>query len=198
MRKIKKYFRHTIFGLRVILFEKPRGLDFTMPVISARVGDNSGYSKTNERHLKKIFSFVHSLGDYNSIIDIGCGKGVVLKEAAKFPFKKISGIEYSRDISEIAQKNFKQLNMEHINIYNCSAEDFDNYNDYDVFYLFNPFGGKLFKNVIDKIFEDNKKSFIIIYHNPVEKSYLETKKVERIAQFYDYLKDYETYIYRCN
>ena len=43
------------------------------------------------------------------ILDVGCGKGVVLKEAAGFPFERIAGIELQEGLVETAERNFRIL-----------------------------------------------------------------------------------------
>ena len=65
-----------------------------------------GYSKTNEKHIREIFH-VLKINDEDSLLDIGCGKGCVLKEAADYPFKRIAGIDIDSRLIKIARKNFK-------------------------------------------------------------------------------------------
>lgn len=59
---MKKYLirarRYLLFLAQYLLYEKPRGLDFTMrdTVLYERSnGKCHGYSKTSEKHLKEIF-----------------------------------------------------------------------------------------------------------------------------------------------
>lgn len=92
-------------------FERVRGLDFTMrdkTLLNKTDGRLHGYSKTNERHLRMIFNNI-DWSYARSILDVGCGKGVVLREACRFPFTDVSGIEYVRDIALIARKNFAKM-----------------------------------------------------------------------------------------
>ena len=107
MERIKRWKRYLRFLLQVILLEKPRGLDFTLrdqKLFQKSGGKYHGYSKTDERHLRDIFQKL----DFSKglkLLDVGCGKGVVLREAAKFPFKRIAGIEISSELVRIARKN---------------------------------------------------------------------------------------------
>ena len=75
--------------------ERPRGLDFTMRdtrLYQQSAGKYHGYSKTDEKHLQEIFQTL-DFSRCRNLLDVGCDKGVVLKEAAKFPFERIAGIE---------------------------------------------------------------------------------------------------------
>lgn len=75
----------------------------------------SGYSKINERHLHQILDrLTELLGDFKRecFLDVGCGKGVALKEAIKYPFMKVAGIEIQENLVEIARKNFRILHIE--------------------------------------------------------------------------------------
>ena len=45
----------------------------------------------------------------DAIIDIGCGKGKMIYFFSKFPFGRIDGLEYSRDVADIAEKNIRKL-----------------------------------------------------------------------------------------
>lgn len=53
-------------------------------------GKYHGYSKTDERHLREIFRSP-DFSRRRRPPDVGCGKGVVLKEAQAFPFERIAG-----------------------------------------------------------------------------------------------------------
>ena len=122
--------RYAIFLYEYLILEKPRGLDFTMRdtrLFRYSKGKYHGYSKTDEKHLNTIFWTL----DYSrsrKLLDVGCGKGVILKEAAGFPFEKISGIEIQPELVKIAEKNLK----------------------------FNPFSEEVFQKVIARILQEDR------------------------------------------
>ena len=158
---MKKYLyrirRYIIFFFQVIFIEKPRGLDFTMFDTSAleqTEGRFHGYSKTNEKHLREIFDYITSenQAEYMRIIDVGCGKGVVLKEAAAYPFMSIGGVELMPAISEIACKNMQILKLtDRVDICCGDATSFNYYGKYNVFFFFNPFSKEVFESVLKRI-----------------------------------------------
>lgn len=151
MNKVKRIFirlkRYGLFLVQYFLYEKPRGLDFTMRDKGLYERSDHifhGYSKTNEKHLREIFKRL-SFEDAR-LLDVGCGKGVVLKEATKFPFKKIAGIEIQEELVQIANRNFKILGIEEqIECLQANAIDFDRYGDFNVFSFLTRFRRKFCK-----------------------------------------------------
>lgn len=133
------------------------------------------------------------------LLDIGCGKGVVLRTASNYPFEKIAGIEIDERLAAIAVKNFQILGLEdRIKCQQADAAEFEGYGDYNVFFLFNPFSDSVMEKVVDKLTEISKKnSLTIIYHNPVYIEIFEQKgKVTIVKRLHDKMKDYDTCIFR--
>lgn len=120
-------------------------------IYSKSGGKYHGYSKTDESHLQFIFENL-SYKRCHRLLDVGCGKGVVLKEALKYPFQKVSGIELQPELVEIAKNNFKKLHLaEKVECIQANALSYENYGDYDTYFFFNPFSEDIFKKVLDKI-----------------------------------------------
>ena len=196
-RKWERYFK---FCMQYLLAEKPKGLDFTMrdtSMLKKSKGLYHGYSKTAETHLREIFNTITYTGN-EKLLDIGCGKGVVLKVATEYPFAKIAGIEIDERLVNIASNNFKILGMtERIQCQNVNAAEFDGYGDYNVFFLFNPFSDSVVKKVMEKLLDVSRKSVItVIYHNPVYIDiFKQRSKVMEIGRLHDKTKDYDTCIF---
>ncbi len=199
--RLRRYKRYIRYGLQYYFYEKPKGLDFTMRdthLIEESGGVLHGYSKTNEEHIREIFA-VLEVTDKDSLLDVGCGKGVVLREASKYPFKKIAGIDIDANLVQIAGKNFEILGLaERIHCTAINALDYRDYKDYNTFFFFNPFSQEIFQAVIGEIISEHKgnRQIRIIYHNPVYQSVIEeTGKFKKIKEMYDEAKDYMTNIY---
>lgn len=207
MDKLKKYFirarRYLYFLAQYFLYEKPRGLDFTMrntAIYKKSGGKYHGYSKTSEKHLREIFERIPDK-ECKRFLDIGCGKGVVLKEAAKYSFQKVDGIEIQSELVKTAQKNFSILKMEGlVHCIHANAVKFEQYQDYNVFFLFNPFPAEILEKVIKRIMESRNgddQTVTVIYHNPLFLTVIEENmQVLEKEMLYDPLKDYETCILR--
>ena len=103
-----------------------------------------------------------------------------------FPFKNIDGIEISPELVEIANRNFQKLNTNKVKIFNQDASYFKHFNDYNYFYLYNPFPEIILKKVINQI---NKqimgKEIFLLYNNPVCHDLLINSKFILIKQFPD-------------
>lgn len=202
LRFVYRWRRYAIFALQYYILEKPRGLDFTMRDLEIPENANeffNAYSKTNEGHLKSIFEKLPFLEGLH-LLDVGSGKGVVLKEAAKYPFQSISGIDMNHKLVEIANRNFQKLHMnQKIRCEEDNALKYEDYGSYNVFFFFNPFKKEILEEVVDKIIVETKnkqRHIYFIYHNPVHSEVIDDRK-EFILQYklYDSMKQYETYIY---
>ena len=197
LRRIKRYL---LFGIQYFLGEVPRGLDFTMrdtSLFRTSGGLYHGYSKTSEKHLKEIFSEL-SFHDEKRLLDVGCGKGVVLKVAAAFPLQKIAGIEIDERLVGIARNNFRVLGLDKkIECIQADAAEFEGYGEYDLFFFFNPFSGSVMEKVVDKLIAAAERNPItVIYHNPVYMQLFEQKaELSDVKKLYDRTKDYDTYIF---
>lgn len=106
----------------------------------------------------------------DAIFDFGCGKGGALILADYAGFNKMGGIEFDRELYEIAIKNMKSIGMETSGILCGDAqlieEELDQYN---YFYFYNPFVGDTLLNVIhniEKSFDRKNRKITLIYRNP--------------------------------
>lgn len=97
---------------------------------------------------------------------------------SKFPFKKISGIEFSQKLYEGCKKNIDKLNDSRLSAFYGDAGDFDSFDDYNYIFMFNPFGLAIMSRVLENIYKsysDNPRLITLIYKNPVyNKEILET------------------------
>ena len=202
-----RYRRYLLFSVEYFVFERPRGLDFTMrdkSLLKSTGGELSGYAKINEKHFCRVIDKMAELSEgleKERLLDIGCGKGAALKEALRYPFEKVAGIEIQENLVRTAQKNFRLLHIE--DKVECICGDaltFGEYGKYTVFFLANPFGREILKQVMDRIIAQNKgqnKNIFLIYHSPVHKQVIEeTGLFEKKFTMFDSLRQYDTYVYQ--
>ena len=107
----------------------------------------------------------------DSIIDVGCGKGLFFYYAKKFPFKRIDGLEILPDLAQTATNNSLKLRDARIHVFNCDARCF-NYDHYNFFFINNPFSKKLmadFANMLKESVRTSKRKIIVIYQFPFHK-----------------------------
>jgi len=107
----------------------------------------------------------------SSILDIGAGKGKVMRLAAQSGFKKVIGIEIEKKFYNEAVRCVNLLRNEYPDkeflLLNSNAIDYFPIEKIDVVYLFNPFA----KTALDQILRNfafvNLKPRFLVYLNPV-------------------------------
>jgi len=105
----------------------------------------------------------------DSVIDIGCGKGLFLYYATKFQFGRIDGLEYSRELVQIAKRNADLMSDHRLHIYHQDARKHFDYNRYNYFFINNPFNAGIMESVICKLKESYQLSgrkLTVIYQFP--------------------------------
>lgn len=119
-----------------------------------------GYMATNPAVIKEIFRVLPNLDTCNSFIDIGCGKGSVLKEAKNY-YEYLYGI----DINESLIKDCKN-NVDNAQISLIPAEKYIIPDKKMHIFIFNPFNNSILKQFLNNNITNIKKNnSIIIYNN---------------------------------
>jgi precorrin-6B methylase 2 len=114
-----------------------------------------------------------SVSNNDVFIDYGSGKGRVLMVAAKFPFRRLIGIELNSDLHKIACDNiakFADIDYSKIELLNIDATQFHLPEDVSVIFMNNPFKGSVFDRVLSDInlsLAKNPRRITFIYVNPV-------------------------------
>lgn len=111
----------------------------------------------------------------DAIIDIGCGKGKAMYLMSKFSFGRIAGLDISPDLVAIANKNFAVLGLKQCHSFVADAEEYDDYDDFNYFYLFNPVPELVFRPLIAHIENSVRRKprvCTLIYLNPVYDGFL--------------------------
>jgi SAM-dependent methyltransferase len=135
--------------------------------------DNHGYEPTDYWTIRKALKNLNLSWRDEVFVDYGSGKGRVVIFAATYPFRKVLGVEFSPELSAIAQQNIrkveKKLKCHDIEIITADAGSFDLPNEASVLFLYNPFSGDLLKKVFDKIrtsLNRVPRKLLIVYKNP--------------------------------
>jgi len=131
------------------------------------------YQPTNARLFKKIMSVIR-FPENSVFVDFGAGKGRVLLLAAQYPFRRITGVEFSGELVNICRQNIvqhrKRVNgNKEISIIHSDAVDYSIENDANVFFFFNPFTEEVMVKVLENIycsFKMSNREIFIIYHKP--------------------------------
>lgn len=145
------------------------------------------YQGVNYFLLEKLFSYLQSIIANKNIIDFGCGKGRVLVVAAYYGFNKITGIEFAKELCDIATRNIIPLKQKfqhsNITVKHINAVDYEIENDSNVFFFFNPFNHVVMLAVIKNILRSlkiNPREVFVVYVNPVHKEIFLSAGFEQI------------------
>jgi SAM-dependent methyltransferase len=124
-------------------------------------------------------------------IDFGCGKGRVLLQAARYPFRKVIGVELSPEVAEVARRNVARVRRHlvcgEIEVVTADVAEFAIPDDLTVAFCFNPATGQVFKQLLANLSESlarHPRDFQLIYHNPEMESALQQegwREVRRIS-----------------
>jgi hypothetical protein len=116
-----------------------------------------------------------SVGPEDVFIDFGSGKGRVVFQAARYPFKRVIGVELSRELHNIAVENITRnrdrLRCGDVQLVHSDVLDYGIPDDVTVAFFHNPFTGRIFATVIDRLLasvDRRPRQVRIIYDNPVE------------------------------
>ena len=145
------------------------------------------YQGANYFLLEKVFDHLQTIEANKNILDYGCGKGRVLALAAYYGFRKITGVEFAKELCEVARKNIIPIQQKFpekiFNVFYANAVDYKIVNDTNVFFFFNPFNDVVMLSVVKNILrsvKDNPREIFAVYLNPVHKEIFLSAGFEQI------------------
>ncbi len=104
------------------------------------------------------------------ICDVGCGKGRFLCIAARYPVRRVLGIELQRELCAAARENLVRLRGRRapaeVICANCTELDFPD--DVTIVFMFNPFGTETMISFLGRIgtsLRRKPRCFQIVYYN---------------------------------
>ena len=107
----------------------------------------------------------------NHLLDYGCGKGRVAFFMASAIGCRVTSIDYSQKLIDIAKENRRAAALgDRVMLSCCRAEQFE-IGDEDVFFFFNPFSEKVFEGVLRRLRRSrraNPRAMTVICYYPSE------------------------------
>ncbi len=107
-------------------------------------------------------------------VDLGCGKGRVLIQAAAYPFARIIGVELDPNLAAVARRNVTKR-ASHVAIDNADVTTWAVPDDVTHVFLYNPFHGAVMDAALSCLRESIGRSprhLSIGYLNPVDRDRL--------------------------
>jgi SAM-dependent methyltransferase len=167
--------------------------DLTVPGENKARGH--GYQPTRLIPLKKILAGIQPMVSADSIlVDFGCGKGRVLMIASQYGFREVRGVEFARELYEIAVRNCAVYKSRHetrceFHVIEGDAACYAIKADENVFFLFNPFDEIVLAAVLHSIetsLQQTDRNVLIIYHNPQYSRLIDEDKWFSLVKEFDY------------
>src|SRR5437660_5385663 len=146
----------TVFKLRALaldyLFDLKYGVETCswselprLTVESDNKGRGYGYRPTRVLPLRLLFKSIRPmLAPGSVLLDIGSGKGRVLLVGSEFGFRAVRGVEFARELCQIAKRNIVRFRGKtgtptEFEIIETDAAQYRIREDENVFILYNPF-----------------------------------------------------------
>ena len=140
---------------------------------------NYGYDPTPYAVLEELVN-LNMVNKEDVLVDYGCGKGRVGFFINSRVGCKVIGIDHSEKLLEMAGENLNNYgNGKNVRFIHAKAEEYLP-EDANLFYFFNPFSTRIFRQVLERIDESYKSNpreiLIFFYYSTIEyKLYLPTE-----------------------
>jgi len=113
----------------------------------------------------------------DTFVDFGCGKGRVLHQAAKRPFRRVIGVEISPALAAIARRALAERSGQHrcgsVEIVVSDVANYEVPDDMTIGYFYHPFTDETFAAVLRRIIgsiDRHPRRVRLIYLLPIQKS----------------------------
>ena len=156
---------YRIEGLRDRLYERKRALDFGGYIASADLVVECGSSTQTASAYEPISTIacregireaIAIAGSFENFVDVGCGKGRACIYAAKeFPFRRVVGVDFSKPLVEIADRNKLKAGLPNVSFVHADATRWQLPPGKTLVLLFNPFDA----SVLERFVRANLTSF---------------------------------------
>lgn len=165
-----------------------------MSIKEGNRADGFRYVVSRVRPLKKLLGELR-LADKGAFVDFGCGKGRVLLLAAQCGFSRVTGVEYTEELSALARSNVSRFLSRcpdvhaEINVVEGDAGAYAVDDRDAVFYFFNPFGPPVMEKIMRNIeasLEQAPRRIYIIYALPRFRTTIDSRAAFRVFGEYRY------------
>jgi SAM-dependent methyltransferase len=170
---VRYWFREVLGGMAYRRRLKQLGIDISSVPLSRLGLDHSrahNHANSGGPDLELVLREL-GIGPEHSILDLGCGKGGALLTMARFPFRRIAGLDLSSEMISIARANMGRLDgvSERVELIEGDAARFADYDDFTHVYMYNPFPREVMRCALDMMEASlvrRPRTLTIIYKNP--------------------------------
>lgn len=117
----------------------------------------SPYEPTSYSVLERLADSGH-ITRKTRLLDYGCGKGRAAFFLASVIGCRVTGVDYSQKLIDIAKENRRTSKLgDRVTLACCRAEQYE-IGDENAFFFFNPFSEKIFESVLRRLHQANAKA----------------------------------------
>lgn len=182
MTPIKHRLRYALSKARgavsATVLDRRHGIDTSRPVDLVTLGiaadGRIGYTPSGWRNLPSVLRHI-PVGADDVFLDLGSGKGRIVLQAARRPFKRVIGVEFSTELNAIALENVEatreRLRCQNVELVEADIADYRVPDDVTIVYAYNPVRGDLFEIAMRALiasFERRPRPMHLLYRNPLE------------------------------
>ena len=146
----------------------------TLSIASANRRFGVDYRGVDPEEFARAFSALPVRHEEFVFLDLGSGKGRALLLAAPFPFRRLIGVEFARELHEIAKANllsWRDANetCPDFQLHCMDATEFEFPREPLVLFLYNPFGPEVIARVAQRLLDSHAASprpIYVLYLNP--------------------------------
>lgn len=172
---LRRFVQESDYRLYNAFQEARLGVKTSFCVSSAAAGiddlDAVDYVPMGYRALRAAIERLPLHHECATFLDYGAGKGRAVVTAATYPFSRVIGVELSSSLVEIAEQNVRRMKhrrAQRVDIVQADAGEYVVPDDVNVIYFFNPFRGKVLRQVVSNIrasFAGSPRVMHIVFFN---------------------------------
>lgn len=154
------------------------------------------YVASSIQILETVFSDLDIAHDQYTFIDFGSGMGRAAIYAARFPFRRVIGVEFAAELHAIAKENVHKLEKSTdlrspIELYCIDATEFAFPGGNLVCFFFNPFAapvmGTVISNLERSLIKEPRRECYLIYINPTAREAIDSHPLWKAEEKGSYL-----------
>ena len=145
--------------LRSVIEDRRRGVSTARELKDRDLGitdlRNHWYVATDYQTFRRAMEHVDIRPGEDVFADIGAGMGRIVLLAAELPFRRVMGVEFSRQLTDIGRENLRAalpgLKCKDVELILADATQWKVPHDATVLFFFNPFDGEVLAKVCENI-----------------------------------------------
>jgi SAM-dependent methyltransferase len=182
LRRLSRSLRGFVGKLRVsfsaALVDRRLGIETSQPVDLRTLGfdveNRVEYTPSSWMTLRRVLRHI-DVGPEDGFLDLGSGKGRVVLQAARWPFKRVVGVELSADLNAVARANLEasrpRLRCHDVELVEADLLHYRIPDDVTVVYAYNPVAGPVFDAAMEALiasYDRAPRRMRLLYRYPRE------------------------------